>query len=430
MRLVQVTIPAGKREAILDTLDDEGIDYVLTDETSGREFTGVVSFPLPTNAVEHVLSRLREVGVEEHAYTVVIDAETVISRRFEALKEKYDESEAGNERIAREELVATATDLAPSMVIYVTMTVVSAVIATAGLLLDSPAVVVGSMVIAPLIGPAMASSVGTVIDDSDLFLRGVKLQFIGFAFAISSAAVFAFLIKTIHLIPPGIDPTEIGQVSERLSPDFLSLVVALGAGIAGAFSLSSGVSASLVGVMIAVALVPPAATVGIGIAWGLPMVVLGSGILALVNALSINLAAISTLWYTGYRPDRWFKLDAARTTTIKRIGVLFGAILILSVFLGGVTYASYTSATAEEDIQNQIEQTLSAPGYEQVTLLDVQVEFTDNIITQRPSDIIVSVGVPPDTEKPPLATTLHAAIAENLGYDVTVQVQFVELQAS
>ena len=52
MRLVQVTIPAGKREAVLELLDEEGIDYVVTDETSGREYTAVVYFPLPTNAVE------------------------------------------------------------------------------------------------------------------------------------------------------------------------------------------------------------------------------------------------------------------------------------------------------------------------------------------------------------------------------------------
>ncbi|MFC6796915.1 MULTISPECIES: TIGR00341 family protein [unclassified Haladaptatus] len=430
MRLVQVTIPAGKREAILDTLDDEGIDYVLTDETSGREFTGVVSFPLPTNAVEHVLGRLREVGVEDEAYTVVIDAETVISRRFEALQEKYDESDQSDERIAREELVTTATNLAPSMVTYLTMTVVSGVIATAGLLLDSPAVVVGSMVIAPLIGPAMAASVGTVIDDRDLFLRGVKLQLIGFAAAIAAAALFSWLVKTIHLIPPGIDPTEIGQVRERLSPDFLSLMVALGAGVAGAFSLSAGVSASLVGVMIAVALVPPAAAVGIGIAWGLPMVVLGSGVLALVNALSINLAAITTLWYTGYRPDRWFKLDSARSRTLKRAGVLIAAILVLSLFLGGVTLASFSSANAEENIQTQIETTLDRPAYDEVTLLDVEVEFTESALTRSPSEVVVTVGLPPDVEKPPLAAELDAAITENFGYDVDLQVRFVELQSA
>src|SRR6056297_3141372 len=70
VRLVQLTIPAGKRETILDALDDEEVDYVVTDETSGREFTGVVYFPLPANAVEPVLDRLQEEGVSDDAYTV------------------------------------------------------------------------------------------------------------------------------------------------------------------------------------------------------------------------------------------------------------------------------------------------------------------------------------------------------------------------
>lgn len=62
----------------------------------------------------------------------------------------------------------------------------------------------------------------------------------------------------------------LSEVRERLRPDFLSLVVALGSGVAGVYSLMSGVSSALVGVAIAVALIPPAATVGIGIAWGSP----------------------------------------------------------------------------------------------------------------------------------------------------------------
>ena len=71
MRLVQVTIPAGKREAVLELLDEQGIDYVVTDETSGREYTAVVYFPLPTNAVEPILESLREVGLEREAYTEI-----------------------------------------------------------------------------------------------------------------------------------------------------------------------------------------------------------------------------------------------------------------------------------------------------------------------------------------------------------------------
>ena len=88
-------IPAGKRETVLRALDDEGIDYAVTDETSSREHTAVVSFPLPRNAVEPVLDRLREIGVDDDSYTVVVDAQTVVSRRFEALQERYaDESKS------------------------------------------------------------------------------------------------------------------------------------------------------------------------------------------------------------------------------------------------------------------------------------------------------------------------------------------------
>ena len=140
MRLVQVTIPAGKREAVLELLDDEGIDYVVTDETSGREYTAVAYFPLPTNAVEPILESLREAGLKREAYTVVLSAETVLSEKFEALEEEYDEREDSEERIARQELEARAKELAPSLPIYLVMTVVSAVIATAGESSNRPAV--------------------------------------------------------------------------------------------------------------------------------------------------------------------------------------------------------------------------------------------------------------------------------------------------
>ena len=78
MRLVQLTVPTGKRETILEELDDRGIDYVLTDEESNRGYTAVVYFPLPNAAVEPVLDELQDVGVDEDAYTVVVDAETVV----------------------------------------------------------------------------------------------------------------------------------------------------------------------------------------------------------------------------------------------------------------------------------------------------------------------------------------------------------------
>ncbi len=431
MRLVQVTIPTGKRQTVLKLLDEEGIDYVVTDETSGRKYTAVAYFPLPTNAVEPVLEKLREVGLEREAYTVVVSAETVASEHFEQLKAEYAEKEESEERIARQELEARADELASSLPTYVVMTVVSAVIATAGLLLDSPATVVGSMVIAPLIGPAMAAAVGSVVDDSDLFRRGISLQILGVLLAIASATIFAAFVQITNLVPPGLDPLSLSEVEERLSPSVLSLAVALGAGVAGAVSLMTGVSAALVGVMIAVALIPPAATVGIGIAFGDPALAVGSVVLVAVNVLSINLAALVVLWYAGYRPEQFFRHDRAKMATIKRVAVLVGAIALLSLFLGGVTYDSYQTAQTEQDIRSAVATELEDPAYSGYELLEVDVTTeTEYLLFHRPTSIAVTIGVPPDAPRPGLAAEIETRLSAEYGIAADVQVLYVEVERS
>lgn len=428
MRVVEITIPKGQRDALLRVLDDEDIDYIVTEEASGREYTAVVSFPLPTGAVEPILDQLRNAGLPDDALTIILDAETVVSRRFDELEERYTESAAVTSRISREELQARAANLAPQYWSYVVMVIVSVVIATAGLLLDSAAVVVGAMVIAPLIGPAMATSVGTVIQDRELFLRGTELQAIGFTVAVASATIFAFLVKSTHLVPPGLDVTAIDQISERLAPDFLSLVIALGAGIAGAYSLSSGVSSALVGVMIAVALVPPTAVMGIGLAWGQPLVFIGSLVLVLVNFVSINLAALMTLWYQGYRPEYWFYEDAARRDTYIRIAALAVVIIVLSLFLGAVTYSSYQTAVTEDDIGADVQAVLD--DYPEVTLIDLEIQREESlrnlVYGSQPDRVIVTLGRPSGETYPDLLDELSAEI--NSDRNVAVEIRFVVTQ--
>ena len=430
MRLVQVTVPTGKRGAVLQTLDSLDVEYTVTEETSSRDTAAVVFFPLPAAAVEEVLAELREAGLDEESITVVLEAQTIVSRKFEALKERYaEETKEDPAKIAREELVATAEGLAPDIWTYVVLSVISAVVATAGILLDSPAVVVGSMVIAPLIGPAMATSVGSVVADRSIFVRGVTRQAIGFAVAIAAAALFALFAKWTNLVPPGIDLLALGQVSGRLSPDFLSLAVALGAGVAGALSLSTGVSTALVGVMIAAALIPPTAVIGIGIAWAMPQAVLGAGVLVLVNVLSINLAALTVLWYEGYQPEDWFRLSEARSATVKRIAVLAGAILVLSVFLGATTIAAYDTATFESEAQATVEGTLAE--YENAELLDVEFQHRQTLLYQDVDRIVVSVGVEYGEGTPDgLAAQLEDRIQERTGQSVPIEVRFLTVDLS
>ena len=424
VRLLQITIPAGKRETLLSTLDDEGIDYVVSNETSGREFDAIAHIPLPTNAVEPVLEQLREVGLDEDAYVVVLDANTVVSRRFIKLQEKYDEN-----RIARDELIAAARDLVPSAKTYVLMTIVSALIATAGLLLDSPAVVVGSMVIAPLVGPAMSASIGTVVSEQRMFVRGIYLQVMGLLLAIIAAFAFAFVVRNVNLIPPITDITTVPEIRERIAPDFLSLVIAIGAGVAGIVSLTTGVSTALVGVMIAVALIPPAATVGIGLAWGAPLVTLGSGVLLLVNVLSINLAAMVVLWYSGYRPQHWFKTGHARQAMLKRAATLLVAIVVLSAFLGGVTLDSYQRANTDEAIQEEVQTTVDQfETTHDIELLSVEVLYPRAVPFQDPDRIVVRIGIPPGESLSGLATLIRERVAAETGHNVDTEVRYVQTE--
>ncbi|AGB17304.1 TIGR00341 family protein [Halovivax ruber XH-70] len=425
MRLVQLTVPTGSREAITGVLDDREIDYVVTEETSSRRYTAVIYFPLPKAAVEPVLDELGEQGVPEDAYTVVLEAETVISRRFDRLKEAYESDDVDEDRIARQELLSEAQSLTPTRSIYVAMTIISAVVATAGLFLDSPAVVVGSMVIAPLIGPALGASVGSVLNDETLFRKSLVYQALGVGLAIAAATFFALLVNVTNIVPSSLELTEVGEINERLAPDLLALAIALGAGIAGMVSISTGLATALVGVMIAAALIPPAAAAGIAIAWGEPAAALGATTLVFVNVLSVNLAGLVTLWYAGYRPEGLWNLGPTESRVRRRVIGLVVIVGIFALFLGGITYASYQVSTFEQDAREEVEAVLAEDDAAQ--LLDLSVELDESLPVREPSRVIVTVGAPPGEVDPTLAAAIRERVAEQAASDVSVQVRYIAI---
>lgn len=350
---------------MVEVLEDAEVEYTVTEESSNREVSHVFTFPVRTEEVEEILDALKETGVGEEGKgnIVVSEAQAVVSEEFEE-EDEDEEEENSDERIARDELKATADGLSRSTTNYVVFTVVSAIVATAGMLQNSAAVVVGSMVIAPLIGPAMASSVGSVLKDDELFRNGVKTQFVGVGVAVASAMVFAVLARLV--VAPELNLLLVEQVAERVNPGLLALAIALGAGVAGALSLTSGASAALVGVMIAVALIPPAAVVGLGVAYERFAVAASAGVLVLVNLLSINLAALIVLWAKGYRPEKWYDEKPARRVTQKRVITLTLAVLALSAFLVVSTVDERARADFEKDVETYVE------GLD----ADADVEFT------------------------------------------------------
>lgn len=338
MRLIQAVIPEGKKEVIIELLKERGIDYVISPETSQRKYDEILFFPIPKEGVEEILDELRDAGLEKNGFTVVTKAEAIVAEEFEKLKERYEESEETDEsKLARQELKTSAENLAPPPPTYYLLLVAASIIATAGILMDNAAIVVGSMVIAPLIGPAMSSCVGTVINDEELFYDGIKQQALGVFLVIASSVVFTRVALGV-LLPVQFELLSLNQITNQLNPGFLSLVVALGSGLAGAFSLTAGVNSALVGVMISVALLPPAAATGIGVSIANVQIASGAAILLAINLISINLAGTFTLWFQGYEPGKWYEQEGAKKATKSRLFILIVLLLIVATFLGLITW--------------------------------------------------------------------------------------------
>ncbi len=411
MRFVQVTVPEGKHDKVISILDEAEVEYSAVEEASDRRYSHVFSFPAQIDEIESILDSLRAAGIgnENEGHVVVSEAQAVVSEEFEEKEneedEEGDEDEEDNgsgERIARDEIKATARGLSRSTPNYVIFTIVSAVVATAGLIENSAAVVVGSMVIAPLIGPAMGASVGSVINDEKLFRDGVKAQFIGVFVSIAAAAVFALVARLV--VAPELDLLLIQQIAERVNPGLLALGIALGAGVAGALSLTSGASAALVGVMIAVALIPPAATVGLGIAYVRPAVAASALVLTLVNLLCISLASLITLWLKGYRPEKWYEEKHARRATLKRVGVLVVAVFVLTGFLVASTVDQRANASFEDEVEGIVFGTDAEAS--------VEYTYTVGFFVTSPETVTVHTGEEMTAEG--LASNIEAATGESV----------------
>jgi uncharacterized hydrophobic protein (TIGR00271 family) len=413
MRLIQLLVPTDQRETVEDVLSDRDIEVVRTAAAGDDE--ELVEFPIRPEAVDDVLDALEDAGIDRERYTVVVRAET-------AWPEQGGESDH-EDRISHDELRSRAVGMNPGIVTYYGMTALSAVVATAGLLLDSPAIVVGSMVIAPQVGAALTASVGTALDERTLVREGFRDQIIGLLVAVFGAFAFGAGLRYGGFVPPTLDVTTIQQIGQRISPGLLSLAVGLCAGGAGAVGLATALPVSLVGVMVAAALIPAAAAIGIGVAWGVPSVALGAGILLLVNAASINLVAVLVLWALGFRPPAWD--DAAGVVAGARAAwptIAVMAVLLAAFAVTGVV--TVQQVQVDKRVNDAVTDTLDAETYRQLELLSIQTRFSSVRVGGVDRTIRVTVARPADEPYPDLPRRLNERLEGVLGADVTVDVVY------
>lgn len=224
---------------------------------------------------------------------------------------------------------------------YSFMVTMSCAIAILGLLLSSPAVIIGAMLISPLMGPIMSLGFSLCIID----LRQMKkaLEAIGIGFLLSLA-----ISGLIVAISPLTDPTP--EIMARTQPNLFDLLVAIFSGLAGGYATIKQKGETIVGVAIATALMPPLAVVGYGMATGSWTIAQGAFFLFMTNLLAISLSVtLMAKWYG-------FGAHNSSKYTLWQTALVFGVFATLSVPLGfslsKIAYQSYITKTAKAEIQS------------------------------------------------------------------------------
>jgi uncharacterized hydrophobic protein (TIGR00271 family) len=181
------------------------------------------------------------------------------------------------------------------------LVVLSCTIATLGLITNSPAVIIGAMLVAPLMSPIIGIGMASITGDIFLWRRSLFTLFGGAILAIILSSMLTLINSRLPFFVVQELPNE---VLIRTHPSPVDLLIALAGGLAASYAMTRpNISVTLPGVAIATALMPPLCTVGIGVALSRPDVASGAFLLFITNAITIAFAGAFIFFLRGFSPE-------------------------------------------------------------------------------------------------------------------------------
>jgi uncharacterized hydrophobic protein (TIGR00341 family) len=228
------------------------------------------------------------------------------------------------QRISREELYQDIAQGAQLSRVYLLTVVLSTLVAAVGLLRGDVAVIIGAMVIAPLLGPNVALALASALGDLKLAGRSIQTLLAGMA----TALLLSLLVGVLVAVDP-----QAPEIAARTEIAESHVVLALAAGSAGALSFTTGIPAAVIGVMVAVALLPPLVVVGLLLGGGAPDLALNAFILFTINIVCINLSGVVTFLAQKIRPRTWWESEQAGHATRIAVSLWVVTLALLLAFI-------------------------------------------------------------------------------------------------
>lgn len=273
-----------------------------------------------------ILDTLQNVlGAQSTAHIVVLSVEASLPKPDDNVKDRNKKKdEAESVMIAREVLYEEVKKGANLDLNFILLVFLSTVVAAIGLIDNNVAVVIGAMVIAPLLGPNLALSLATTLGDIKLMKKSIQTLFVGLLLSIGLSAIFGIFWSadfTSH------------ELMSRTNVNLSAIFLALASGAAAALSLTTGLSGVLVGVMVAVALLPPAVTLGIMLGNGNTQLAMQAGTLLAINIVCVNLSSKIVFFLKGIHPRTWLEKEAAKWAMFQYILGWIITLFILSLLI-------------------------------------------------------------------------------------------------
>ena len=335
LRKIEIVVPDEKESSCKELLEDDSVIHywrdhsdqsghilkVLVDavdtenflDKAEKKFNNSEGFRLVMTTVDATLPRIEKEEDEE-------EGESSDSNG----SEEEEDDNIKNIRVSREELYTEISDAVDLNRVYMSLVMLSTVVAALGILRDNTAVVIGAMVIAPLLGANVGLALSTTLADWELGFNSIKTNAAG----ITVSAVISILLGILMPVD-----SELYHIASRTEVHLSDIALALASGAAGVLAYTMGMSTAVIGVMVAVALLPPLVVAGLllgDMQWELAYY---SIILLFTNIICVNLAGIATFILQGVRPRTWYKSQKAKKYNRIALSIWFSLVLLLAVVI-------------------------------------------------------------------------------------------------
>ena len=327
MRLVEAEFPISFRDQVVKSAElAEPVHWRISDADAGKRC--VLRALFSGGEAQELLDALQSLFEEGTRWRIIIIPVEATAPKVELAEPDKDaeKRKARKKTIAlREEIYHDVSGGAAISADFMLLTLLSTVVAAVGLSANNVAVVIGAMVIAPLLGPVLAFSFAAALGDLPLLLRAARTALAGLAVG----AGLSFLIGLFF-------PVDFGsaELTARTVLGLDAVALALASGGAAALSIAAGLPSALVGVMVAVALLPPSAAAGLYLGGGDPESAFRASLLLAVNVVCVNLAALAVFAYKGIRPRTWLeRISADRATKVNAATLVFLLLVLTAAIL-------------------------------------------------------------------------------------------------